>query len=52
MWVFQDLHIGDADYISVRIGISEDAKNKGGVSIFGEHFGDYPQNILLKITYS
>lgn len=50
--VFQDLHIGDEDYISVRIGLSEDAKNKGGVSIFGEHFGDYPQNIVLKITYS
>lgn len=39
-------------FISVKIGIKEDAKNKGGVSLFGEHFGDYPQNINMRVDYS
>ncbi len=39
------------DYISVRIGIKEDAKNKGGVNLFGEGFGDFAQNIVMKIVF-
>ncbi len=45
------LHINDSCFISVKIGIKEDAKNVGGVSLFGEQFGDYPQNIVLKMDY-
>lgn len=36
-------------FISFKIGIKDDAKNKGGINIFGEKFGDYPQNIVMKI---
>lgn len=39
------------DQITVRIGIGEDAKNIGGVNLFGEAFGDYGQNITMKIEY-
>lgn len=39
------------EYISVKIGIKEDAKRKGGVNIFGDCFGDYPQDIVLKLVY-
>ena len=46
------LEIKNDCYISVKIGIKEDAKNVGGVSLFGEHFGDYPQNIVLKLDYA
>ncbi len=42
---------GDHPYISVRIGIKEDAEMIGGINIFGESFGDYPQNILLKLFF-
>jgi len=38
-------------YISIRIGIKENAVNVGGVNIFGDCFGDYPQNILMKFKY-
>lgn len=38
-------------YITVRIGIEEDAVHKGGINLFGECFGDYHQNILMKISY-
>lgn len=39
------------DYITVRIGIKEDAKHKGGMNLFGESFGDYAQNIVMKIVF-
>lgn len=39
------------DYIAVRIGIKEDAKNQGGINLFGEGFGDYPQNIVMKLLF-
>jgi len=39
------------DYISVRIGINEDATNKGGFNLFGEGFGDFAQNIVLKFVF-
>jgi predicted transcriptional regulator len=46
-----DYCLADNPYISVRIGLKEDAENKGGVNIFGDSFGDYPQNIVLKLEY-
>jgi len=45
------LKLKEKDYITVRIGIAEDAKNVGGVTIFGEKFGDYQQNIVMRIDY-
>ena len=39
-------------YISVRIGIRDDAQCVGGINIFGERFGDYPQNLVLKLIYA
>lgn len=48
----EQLKINEDYFISVKIGIKEDAKNVGGVSLFGEHFGDYPQNINMRIDYS
>ncbi|MBU9737639.1 ArsR/SmtB family transcription factor [Diplocloster agilis] len=47
----EDYALADHPYISVRIGIKEDAKHIGGVNIFGDSFGDYPQNIELKLFY-
>lgn len=38
-------------YISVRIGIKEEAKHIGGVNLFGDCFGDYPQNIVMRLSY-
>jgi predicted transcriptional regulator len=47
----QDYHLADHPFISIRIGIKEDSNNIGGVNIFGDSFGDYPQNIVLKLEY-
>ena len=39
------------EYITVRIGIKEDALHKGGLNLFGEGFGDYAQNVVMKIVF-
>lgn len=46
------LNLAEGDCIRFRIGMKEDAVNKGGVNIFGEKFGDYDQNIIMKLTFS
>ena len=37
--------------IAVRIGIHPDAANVGGINIFGRGFGNYPQDVDLRIEY-
>lgn len=39
------------NYIAVRIGIKEETRHKGGINLFGEGFGDYAQNIVMKIVF-
>lgn len=46
-----DLQIADGPSISVRIGVKEDAKHVGGINIFGRRFGNYPQDIVLRLRY-
>ncbi|MGN0400621.1 MAG: ArsR/SmtB family transcription factor [Blautia sp.] len=46
-----DYCLAEGPYISIRIGIKEDAAHIGGVNIFGNSFGDYPQDIVMQIAY-
>ena len=46
-----DYCLADGPFISVRIGVKEDAKHQGGVNLFGNSFGDYPQDIVMRILY-
>lgn len=46
-----DLKINEQPYISLKIAVKEDAKHVGGINIFGEKFGDYPQGIVLNLIY-
>ncbi|MGL5695282.1 MAG: ArsR/SmtB family transcription factor [Peptostreptococcaceae bacterium] len=46
-----DLNLSDFNFIKFKIAIKEDAINKGGFNIFGENFGNYQQNICLKVFY-
>lgn len=43
--------INDKPYISLKIQIKDDAKNIGGINIFGERYGDYPQGIVMNLVY-
>ncbi|NLG72444.1 MAG: helix-turn-helix domain-containing protein [Chloroflexi bacterium] len=46
-----DLNLSPEKPITVRIGVKEDARNVGGINLFGSRFGNYPQDILLRLTY-
>lgn len=46
-----DLCLHGQNYISVRIEVPEDAENVGGINLFGEHFGDYEQPLVLRVGY-
>lgn len=45
------VNLNDKPYISFKIEIKEDAKNIGGINIFGEQYGDFPQGICMRIVH-
>ncbi|HIY57378.1 MAG TPA: metalloregulator ArsR/SmtB family transcription factor [Candidatus Tetragenococcus pullicola] len=47
-----DLRGSDIDLWKLRVEVKEDAKNVGGCTLFGKSFGNYPQDIKVKIFYS
>lgn len=47
----QDIPIAPREEIRFRILSSEDARNVGGVSLFGRHFGNYEQDIQVRVNY-
>jgi predicted transcriptional regulator len=49
--VLHEFRLNQKEYISVRLGIKDDAKNKGGLNLFGDNFGDFGQNIIMKIIF-
>lgn len=46
-----DLKLSEASFISVRIGVKPDAERVGGMNLFGSRFGNYPQDLVLWISY-
>lgn len=46
-----DIGIGYQSPIVVRIGNKRDAAHIGGVNLFGRQFGNYPQDLILRIRY-
>ncbi len=46
-----DLGLDPYRYIRVQIGVSPEAEHLGGLNLFGEAFGDYPQAIRLRVGY-
>jgi predicted transcriptional regulator len=44
-----DLRLNDHHSVKIRIGIANNAQHSGGVNIFGKGFGDYDQDIILKL---
>ncbi len=45
------LELSAHNYIALRIEIKENAHNIGGLNLFGEKYGDYPQGILMRLSY-
>src|ERR1700733_11864216 len=46
----KDLDFSDHHSIRVRIEVKADARHPGGVNIFGRGFGNYDQDIVLRLT--
>ncbi|MDZ4768848.1 MAG: helix-turn-helix domain-containing protein [Chloroflexota bacterium] len=46
-----DLALEKERYIRLRLGVKADAPNVGGLNIFGRGFGNYPQDILMRLRY-
>jgi predicted transcriptional regulator len=47
----QDLNLESYPYIRFKIGVKPDAVHKGGVNLFGRRFGDYDQDIIMRVHY-
>ena len=45
----KDLDVANHHSIRLRIGVKDSAKHPGGVNIFGRGFGNYDQDIILRI---
>ena len=46
-----DLGLAGAKTISVRLGVKSDALHVGGINLFGRGFGNYPQDLTLRLEY-
>jgi len=46
----KDLDLSAHHSIRVRIEVKPDARHPGGVNIFGRGFGNYDQDIVLRLT--
>ena len=47
----KDLNINFGEVIRVRIGIKPDAQYVGGLTLFGKKFGNYPQDLVMRLWY-
>ncbi|MEF2248816.1 ArsR/SmtB family transcription factor [Paenibacillus sp. IITD108] len=47
-----DLKLEQRPSVRLRIGVKADALHKGGINLFGRSFGDYEQDIVMKVHYT
>lgn len=47
-----DLSLHASRFVSLRVGNRDDAVYPGGLNLFGSRFGNYPQDIIMHLTYS
>jgi len=46
-----DLDLGARPYVEVAIGVEEGARHVGGLNLFGRGFGNYPQDLVLRMRH-
>lgn len=46
----KELELENHHSIRLRIGVKDDAKHRGGINIFGRGFGNYDQDIVLRLA--
>lgn len=45
-----DLSLSKSGLLNFRLGVKKNAKNRGGINLFGSKFGDYNQHIIVIIS--
>lgn len=45
----RDLDLGTHHSVRLRIEVKEDARHRGGINVFGRGFGNYDQDILMRL---
>lgn len=48
----RDLNLTDRSIIRFKMAVNDDAEHVGGLTIFGKNFGNYNQDINVRINYS
>jgi len=48
----RDLNLTDKSTIRLRLAVNEDSEYVGGLTIYGKNFGNYNQDINVRINYS
>ncbi|MBA4493042.1 ArsR/SmtB family transcription factor [Paenactinomyces guangxiensis] len=48
----EDIGLHNKSKIKFKIAVPAHAKNAGGLTVYGEHFGNYKQNIIARVLYS
>ena len=48
----EEVGIKPWDTMRVRIGVKNDARNQGGFTLFGKGFGNYEQDLVLRLHYT
>ena len=47
--VLKDLDLDTHHSIRLRIGVKDEAKHPGGINLFGRGFGNYDQDIVMRL---
>jgi predicted transcriptional regulator len=47
-----DIRLDHKSEITLRLEVGEKSKNKKGLTIFGKHFGNYNQDLLVRVLYT
>ena len=47
-----ELNLSNNNLVSLKFGVKENAKHRGGLNLFGSKFGDHNQHILFTVTYN
>lgn len=47
-----DLHLTQSPFIRFKIGTNPHSQHNGGLTLFGDAFGNHPQNILFTLYFS
>lgn len=46
-----ELALGESPHICMRLEVKEDARNVGGINLFGKRFGNYKQDLVMRAQF-